>query len=73
MILLQSKSYCKLLDIPHSANSIEVTLDAVETMLWQSPFSDHMVLYSRPRLICISRAFQVAQAFFKVWDSQNGT
>jgi hypothetical protein len=73
MTLPQSKSYCKLLDIPHSANSIEITLDAVETALQQSPFGKHIVLCGRPRLVCTSWASQVAQAYFEVWDSQNGT
>jgi hypothetical protein len=73
MTLPQSKSYCKLLDIPHSANGIEITSKAVETALWQSPFGEHIVLCGRPRLMCTSRASQVAQAYFEVWDSQNGT
>jgi hypothetical protein len=72
MTLPQSKSYCKLLDIPHSANGIEITTDAVETVLQQSPFSDHIVLCGRPRLVHTSRASQVVQAYFEVWDSQNG-
>jgi hypothetical protein len=72
MTLSQSKSYCKLLDISHSANSIEITTDAVETALWQSPFSNHIILCGRPWLVCTSRASQVAQAYFEVWDSQNG-
>jgi hypothetical protein len=46
--LPQSKSYCKLLDIPHSANGIEITSDAVETALQQGPFGDHIVLCGRP-------------------------
>jgi hypothetical protein len=73
MTLPQSKSYCKLLDIPHSTNSIEITSDAVETALRQSPFGEHIVLCSRPWLVCTSQASQVAQACFEVWDSQNGT
>jgi hypothetical protein len=72
MTLPQSKSYCKLLDIPHSANSVEITSDAMETALRQSPFGEHIVLCGRPRLVCTSRASQVAQAYFEVWDSQNG-
>jgi hypothetical protein len=71
--LPQSKSYCKLLDIPHSANGVEITSDAVETALWQSPFGEHIVLCGRPQLMRTSRASQVAQAYFEVWDSQNGT
>jgi hypothetical protein len=73
MTLPQSKSYCKLLDIPHSANSIEITSDAVETALRQSPFGKHIILCGRPRLMRTLRASQVAQAYFDVWDSQNGT
>jgi hypothetical protein len=45
----------------------------METALWQSPFSDHIVLCGRPQLVCTSWASQVAQAYFEVWDSQNGT
>jgi hypothetical protein len=71
--LPQSKSYCKLLDIPHSANSIEITSDAVETVLRQSPFGEHIILCGRPWLVHTSQASQVAQAYFEVWDSQNGT
>jgi hypothetical protein len=71
--LPQSKSYCKLLDIPHSTNGVEITSEAVETALWQSPFGEHIVLCGRPRLMRTSRASQVAQAYFEVWDSQNGT
>jgi hypothetical protein len=66
MTLPQSKSYCKLLDIPHSTNSIEITSDAVETALWQSPFGEHIVLCGRPRLVRTSQASQVAQAYFEV-------
>jgi hypothetical protein len=73
VILPQSKSYCKLLDIPHSANGVEITSDAVETALQQSPFGDHIVLCGRPQLVRTSRASQVAQAYFEVWDSQNRT
>jgi hypothetical protein len=69
MTLPQLKSYCKLLNIPHSANGIEITSDAVETVLWQSPFGDHMVLCGRPRLVHTSRDSQVAQAYFEVWNS----
>jgi hypothetical protein len=54
--LPQSKSYCKLLDIPHSANGIEITSDTVETALRQSSFSEHIVLCSRPQLVCTSQA-----------------
>jgi hypothetical protein len=71
--LPQSKSYCKLLDIPHSANGVEITSDAMEAALRQSPFGKHIVLCSRPWLMHMSRASQVAQAYFEVWDSQNGT
>jgi hypothetical protein len=73
MTLPQSKSYCKLLDIPHSANGVEITSEAVETALRQSPFGKHIVLCGRPRLMRTSRALQVVQAYFEVWDSQNGT
>jgi hypothetical protein len=73
MTLPQSKSYCKLLDIPHSTNGIEITSDTVETALQQSPFGKQIVLCGRSGLVRISRASQVVQTFFKVWDSQNGT
>jgi hypothetical protein len=67
--LPQSKSYCKLLDIPHSANGVEITSDTVETALWQSPFGKHIVLCGRPQLMHTLRASQVVQAYFEVWDS----
>jgi hypothetical protein len=70
--LPQLKSYCKLLNISHSTNGVEITSDTVETVLRQSPFGNHMVLCGRPWLVHTSRASQVAQAYFEVWDSQNG-
>jgi hypothetical protein len=73
MTLPQSKSYCKLLDIPHSANGIEIMSDAIETVLWQSPFGKQIILCGRLWLVCTSQASQVVQAYFEVWDSQNGT
>jgi hypothetical protein len=47
-------------------------LDTVETALRQSPFSKHIILCGRPQLMRTSRASQVVQAYFEVWDSQNG-
>jgi hypothetical protein len=65
--LPQSKSYCKLLDIPHSANGVEIMSDAIETALRQSPFGEQIVLCGRPRLVHTSQASQVAQAYFEVF------
>ncbi|KAF9440553.1 hypothetical protein P691DRAFT_687311 [Macrolepiota fuliginosa MF-IS2] len=85
----QSKSYLKVIDIPFFKTLPYASINAegvmehhpatyiVEGDVWAafawSPLAPHLNLVDKPRIVCTSRASDMCTAWFKIWDSQQGT
>ncbi|KAF9439971.1 hypothetical protein P691DRAFT_689165 [Macrolepiota fuliginosa MF-IS2] len=89
LCLPQSKSYLKVIDIPFfktlpyaSVNTEGVTEHHPATYIVEgdvraafarSPLAPHLNLVDKPRIVRTSRASDMCTAWFKIWDSQQGT
>jgi len=71
--LPKSKSYLKIIGLPHSMGNGIITPDFVEHVLKETHLFNDMLLASKPQIIKASSKSDMAVVWVNIWDSQNGS